>query len=155
MIKHILSAQNDYTGLILRLTLGGVILPHGAQKLFGLFGGYGFNGTMQFFTEVIHLPWLVGFGVIMLETVGALLLIAGLGSRILAALMALLMTGIIFSVHIENGFFMNWFGNQKGEGMEYFLLAIGLALGIVVNGGGIYSLDRQLSKPRHQAKIYA
>jgi putative oxidoreductase len=155
MIKHILSAQNDYTGLILRLTLGGVILPHGAQKLFGLFGGYGFNGTMQFFTEVIHLPWLVGFGVIMLETVGALLLIAGFGSRILAALMALLMTGIIFSVHIENGFFMNWFGNQKGEGMEYFLLAIGLALGIVVNGGGIYSLDRQLSKPRHQAKIYA
>jgi putative oxidoreductase len=110
---------------------------------------------MQFFTEVIHLPWLVGFGVIMLETVGALLLIAGFGSRILAALMALLMTGIIFSVHIENGFFMNWFGNQKGEGMEYFLLAIGLALGIVVNGGGIYSLDRQLSKPRHQAKIYA
>ncbi len=155
MLNNILSAQNDYTGLILRLSLGGVILPHGAQKLFGLFGGYGFSGTMQFFTEVIHLPWLVGFGVIVLETLGALLLIAGFGSRILAALMALLMIGIIFSVHLENGFFMNWFGNQKGEGIEYFLLAIGLALGIVVNGGGIYSIDKLLSKRKKRIHAHA
>jgi putative oxidoreductase len=110
---------------------------------------------MQFFTEVIHLPWLVGFGVIVLETLGALLLIAGFGSRILAAFMALLMTGIIFSIHLENGFFMNWFGNQKGEGIEYFLLAIGLALSIVVNGGGIYSLDRLLWRTKKQVKIFA
>lgn len=155
MIKNILSAQNDYTGLILRITLGGVILPHGAQKLFGWFGGYGFTGTMQFFTDVIHLPWIIGFGVILLETLGSLLLIAGFGSRIIAALMAVLMTGIIFSVHIENGFFMNWFGNQKGEGIEYFLLAIGLGLGVVVNGAGIYSIDAALSKPKRQIHTFA
>ncbi len=155
MLNNILSAQNDYTGLILRLSLGGVILPHGAQKLFGLFGGYGFSGTMQFFTDVIHLPWLVGFGVIVLETLGALLLIAGFGSRILAALMALLMTGIIFSVHLENGFFMNWFGNQKGEGIEYFLLAIGLAVSIVFNGAGAYSIDRLLFKTKKQVSLLA
>jgi putative oxidoreductase len=155
MTYNILAAHNDYTGLILRLTLGGVILPHGAQKLLGWFGGYGFAGTMQFFTEVIHLPWIIGFGVILLETLGALLLIAGFGSRILAALMAVLMVGIVFSVHWENGFFMNWFGNLKGEGIEYFLLAIGLALGIVVNGAGAYSIDRMLFKSKEQAQIFA
>lgn len=155
MIKHILSAHNDYTGLILRLTLGLVILPHGAQKLLGWFGGYGFTNTMLFFTETMHLPWLLGFAVILLETIGALLLIAGFGSRILGILIAILMAGIIFSVHIENGFFMNWFGNQKGEGAEYFLLAIGLGLGITINGGGIYSLDELLFSQRQETKTFA
>ncbi len=155
MIKNIFSAQNDYTGLILRLTLGLVILPHGAQKLLGWFGGYGFTGTMHFFTETVHLPWIIGFAVIMIETLGSLLLIAGFGSRIIATLMTVLMTGIIFSVHIENGFFMNWFGNQKGEGIEYFLLAIGLALGVVTNGGGIYSIDALLSRTKQRIKSFA
>ena len=155
MIKNILYAQNDYSGLILRLTLGGVILPHGAQKLFGWFGGYGFEGTMNFFTQTIHLPWIIGFAVIILETLGSLLLIAGFGSRIIGALMAVLMTGIVFSVHIENGFFMNWFGNLKGEGIEYFLLAIGLGLGVVTNGSGIYSIDGLLTKPKRQVKSFA
>jgi putative oxidoreductase len=146
-MKNILfSAHNDWTGLILRFTLGSVILPHGAQKLLGWFGGYGFSGTMNYFTEVVHLPWIVGFAVIMLETFGALLLILGFGTRILGILMSILMLGIIFSVHIENGFFMNWFGNQKGEGIEYFLLAIGLGLGVVVNGAGIYSIDAVISR---------
>lgn len=154
MKTHILSAHTDYTGLILRLTLGGVIFPHGAQKLFGWFGGYGFTGTMHYFTEVVHLPWIIGFGVIMLETLGALLLIAGFASRILATLMALLMAGIFFSVHLENGFFMNWFGNQKGEGMEYFLLAIGLSIGIVLNGAGAYSIDSWFSRKK-QVNVYA
>jgi putative oxidoreductase len=155
MIKNILSAQNDYTGLILRLTLGLIILPHGAQKLFGWFGGYGFEGTMNFFTQTIHLPWIIGFAVILLETLGALLLIAGFGSRILGALMAVLMTGIVFTVHIENGFFMNWFGNLKGEGAEYFLLAIGLGLGLVTNGSGIYSVDRLLTQSKKRMHTLA
>jgi putative oxidoreductase len=154
MIKNIFSAHKDYTGLILRLSLGLVILPHGAQKLLGWFGGYGFESTMNFFTETIRLPWLIGFGVILIETLGALLLIVGFGSRILAALMALLMMGIILSVHIENGFFMNWFGNQKGEGIEYFLLAIGLALGIVSNGAGIYSVDELLSQSKREEETF-
>lgn len=155
MIKTIFFARNDYTGFILRFTLGSVILPHGAQKLLGWFGGYGFTGTMQFFTEVIELPWIIGFTVILIETIGSLLLIAGFGSRLMAALMAILMTGIIFSVHAENGFFMNWFGNQKGEGIEYFLLAIGLALGVMVNGGGAYSIDGILSKPKKWISDFA
>jgi putative oxidoreductase len=155
MIHNILSAQKDYTGLVLRLTLGFVILPHGAQKLLGWFGGYGFEGTMNFFTQSIHLPWLMGLAVILLETLGSLLLIVGFGSRIIGVLMAVLMTGIIFSVHIENGFFMNWFGNQKGEGIEYFLLAIGLGLGVATNGSGIYSVDRWLSQPKARVKTIA
>jgi putative oxidoreductase len=155
MKKNIFSAQDDYTGLILRLTLGLVIFPHGAQKLFGWFGGYGFAGTMNFFTDTMHLPWIIGFAVIIIETLGALLLIAGFSSRIMAALLSLVMTGIIFSVHIENGFFMNWFGNLKGEGIEYFLLAIGLGLGIIVNGAGAYSIDRLLSTPKLKTKTFA
>ncbi|QHT68601.1 DoxX family protein [Rhodocytophaga rosea] len=155
MIKNIFSAHSDYTGLILRLSLGLVVLPHGAQKLMGWFGGYGFTNTMHFFTETMHLPWLIGFAVIILETLGAMLLIAGFGSRIIGVLMAILMTGIIFSVHIENGFFMNWFGNQKGEGIEYCLLAIGLALSIVSNGAGIFSVDGLLSRQKREVKTYA
>jgi putative oxidoreductase len=156
MKNLILSANKDWTGFILRLTLGLIILPHGAQKLLGWFGGYGFSGTMNFFTEVIHLPWIIGFAVIMIETLGSLLLIAGFGARIIGSLMSILMVGIIFSVHIENGFFMNWFGNQKGEGIEYFLLAIGLGIGVVVNGAGIYSIDAFLSaqKPK-TTKLFA
>ncbi len=145
MLHHVLSAKDDWTGVVLRVMLGVVLAAHGAQKLLGLFGGYGFEGTMQFLTGTVGLPWLVGFGVILLESLGALLLIAGLGSRLLAGAMTLLFVGIIFTSHAQNGFFMNWFGNQPGEGIEYFLLAIGLSAGIVFNGSGRYSLDRLLT----------
>jgi putative oxidoreductase len=145
MLHQVLSAKDDWTGVVLRVMLGFVVSAHGAQKLLGWFGGYGFEGTMQFFTGTVGLPWLVGFSVILLESLGALLLIAGLGSRLLAGAMTLLFVGIIFTTHAQNGFFMNWFGNQPGEGMEFSLLAIGLSVGIVFNGSGRYSLDRLLT----------
>lgn len=148
----VFSANDDWTGVVLRVILGIVLSAHGAQKLLGWFGGYGFEGTMQFFTQTVHLPWLVGFSVIMLESFGALLLIAGLGSRLLGAAMTLLFVGIMLTSHIQNGFFMNWFGNQKGEGIEFCLLAIGLSLGVVLNGAGRYSLDRLLSTPNRVGK---
>ena len=148
MLQKVLNTENNFTGLVLRLTLGLILLPHGAQKLLGWFGGYGFTGTMNFFTDVMHLPWLIGFAVILIEFFGSLLLLFGLGSRIIAGLITVLLLGIIFSSHIQFGFFMNWFGNQKGEGIEYFLLAIGLAVGIVVNGAGKLSLDQALSSSK-------
>jgi putative oxidoreductase len=138
------ASGNDWTGLILRLTLGFIIFPHGAQKLLGWFGGYGFSGTMNFFTGTVHLPWLIGFLVIVIEFFGSLFLIAGLGGRIWAAAMTVLMAGIIFSSHVQNGFFMNWFGNQQGEGYEFHLLVIGLSLALMLNGSGRLSLDRRL-----------
>lgn len=135
------SSGTDWTGVILRLTLGLIIFPHGAQKMLGWFGGYGFSGTLGYFTGTLNLPWIIGFLVIVIEFFGSLSLLAGLGSRLWAMAMIVLMLGIIFSAHIANGFFMNWTGAQGGEGYEFHLLVIGLSLAVVLNGGGRFSLD--------------
>jgi putative oxidoreductase len=145
MKQFIFNTNNNWSGFIIRLTAGLILFPHGAQKMLGIFGGYGFNGTMGYFTDVLHLPWLIGFLVIFIEFVGAIALILGFASRIWAGSIIALMLGIIFSSHLDNGFFMNWFGNQKGEGFEYHLLMIGLCAAILVNGSGKFSLDRKLS----------
>jgi len=146
MRQQLFGTNNDWTGFILRLTIGLIMLPHGAQKMLGMFGGYGFSGTMGFFTGTLKLPWIVGFMVIVIEFIGALALILGFGGRIWALLTIILMLGIILTSHAEYGFFMNWFGNQQGEGFEYHLLVIGLALGVVVNGSGKYSADSLMLK---------
>jgi putative oxidoreductase len=141
MFSRILATRHDWTGLFLRLALGGVMWPHGAQKLLGWFGGYGFTGTMKFFTDTVHLPWLLGFLVIIIEFFGTLSLLVGWASRVWAATLAVVALGIVFTSHLQNGFFMNWFGTQKGEGYEYFLLMLGLALALMINGSGRYSVD--------------
>lgn len=146
MKNSIFKTNSNWTGLITRFTIGLVILPHGAQKLLGSFGGYGFSGTMNFFTDTVHLPWIIGFMVIIIESIGSVSLLAGFASRIWSALVIVLMTGIIFSSHIPNGFFMNWFGNQKGEGFEFHLLVIGLAIATFITGGGKYSVDERLTR---------
>ncbi|MDX2136049.1 MAG: DoxX family protein [Saprospiraceae bacterium] len=146
MKNKIFKTNNDWTGLVTRLTIGLILLPHGAQKMLGMFGGYGFSGTMGFFTDTMHLPWIIGFLVIIIEFVGALSLITGFASRIWSALTIGLFIGIIFTSHLDNGFFMNWFGNQKGEGYEFHLLIIGLSLATLVNGSGKYSIDEKIVK---------
>jgi putative oxidoreductase len=146
MKNRIFNTNNDLTGLITRLTLGLILFPHGAQKMLGLFGGYGFSGTMGFFTGTLHLPWIIGCLVIIIEFFGALSLIVGFASRIWSASTIILFLGIIFTSHLDNGFFMNWFGNQKGEGYEYHLLIIGLSLATLINGSGKYSADYLITK---------
>lgn len=146
MKRILLHTGTDWTGLILRLTTGLVLFPHGAQKVLGWFGGPGFSKEMSFFTGTLHLPWLIGFLVIFIEFAGALSLIAGFASRIWAIAFIGLFTGIILMEHLPYGFFMNWFGNQQGEGFEYHLLIIGLSLAILVNGSGRYALDGLLLK---------
>lgn len=147
MKDRIFGTNNDWTGLINRLTIGLILFPHGAQKLPGWFGGPGFTGEMSFFTETLHLPWLIAFLVIIIEFFGSVSLIVGFASRIWAVLMIVLFIGIILFGHIEYGFFMNWFGDQKGEGYEYHLLIIGLSLAVLVNGSGKLSVDGVLAKP--------
>ena len=146
MKNTIFHSSNDWRGLILRLTLGLIIFPHGAQKALGWSGGYGFSGTMGFFIDTMNLPWLIAFMVIVIEFVGSISLIAGFASRIWSAWTIVLMLGIILTSHIDNGFFMNWFGNQKGEGYEYHLLIIGLSITTLINGSGKFSLDEKLTK---------
>lgn len=143
--RNILKTQNEWTGFIIRLTLGIVLLPHGAQKLLGLFGGFGFTGTMDFFTTQVGLPWVVGFSVILIEFFGSLALIIGFASRLWSVAIIFLFLGIMGTTQLEHGFFMNWFGTQNGEGSEYSLLIIGISIAILVNGSGKYSLDNLLT----------
>ncbi len=145
MMKKIMSTSNDVALTVLRLVLGVVFFAHGAQKLLGWFGGYGFHGTMGFF-EHMGMPAPVAFLIICTEFFGGLGLIVGLLTRIAALGIGVEMIGAIFLVHLPNGFFMNWMGTQKGEGFEYHLLAIAAAAVLLLRGSGAFSLDRTLSK---------
>lgn len=144
MFTQLFKTTNSIAPTIIRVVLGFVLLGHGAQKLLGWYGGYGFNATMGYFTESVGLPWIVGFMVIVIEFFGAISLILGFATRIWSAAMVILFAGIIVTVHLPNGFFMNWFGNQKGEGYEYFLLAISMAASLVISGAGRFSVDGQI-----------
>jgi putative oxidoreductase len=145
MRKKLLSTENSIAPAILRLFLGLVIFPHGAQKMLGWFNGFGFESSMQYFTKTVGLPWIVGFIVILLEFFGALALIVGIGARIFSALYLVLAIGIVLFTRLEFGFFMNWFSNQGGEGYEYFLFWIAIALVLVITGAGKYSIDSLLT----------
>ena len=145
-MKKIFQTNDNTATTIIRVVLGLILFPHGAQKLLGWFGGYGFDGTMGFLTGSIGLPWIFAFLVIMIEFAGAFALIFGIGTRIVAVGIISLFTGIIFTSHAQNGFFMNWAGNQTGEGYEYHLLVIGMAIALLVSGAGKWSVDYALQK---------
>lgn len=144
-MRKILSTSNDFTLAILRLVMGIVFFAHGAQKMLGWFGGYGFHGTMGFFTQTMGIPAPLAFLAICAEFFGGLGLIVGLLSRIAAFGIICNMIVAVLTVHVHNGFFMNWTGQQKGEGFEYHLLAIAMGLVILIKGAGALSIDRALS----------
>jgi len=106
--------DDSWSSLILRVTLGVVMFAHGAQKLLGWYGGNGFNGTMGFLTDVMHLPWLVAFLINIGGSLGSLALIAGFLTRLMGASFIVIMLGAIGMVHWPQGFFMNWLGKQAG-----------------------------------------
>ena len=138
--------DDSWASLVLRVTLGVVMFAHGAQKLLGWFGGNGFSGTIGFFTNVMHLPWLIAFLVIIGESLGSLALIAGLLTRLTSASFMVIMFGAIATVHWPQGFFMNWFGKQQGEGFEYHLLVIGMSAALFIAGGGKWSVDGLIAR---------
>jgi putative oxidoreductase len=146
-MKYVLKTGHDITGLVLRLTVAIVLFPHGAQKLLGWWNGFGYENSMQYFTQTVGLPSIIGWLVIMIEFFGPILLLVGFASRIWAFIILIVMAGIIIKVQCQY-FFMNWFGNQPGEGMEFFLLMIGLCLGIIANGSGKLSVDLYLQQRR-------
>jgi putative oxidoreductase len=146
MFRKVVSTSNDYTYTMVRLVLGVVFFAHGAQKMLGWFGGYGFSGTMNFFTQMMHIPAPLAFLAICAEFFGGLGLLVGLLGRVAAFGITMNMLVAIFAVHIHNGFFANWSGQQKGEGVEYHLLAIALLLVVMIKGSGALSIDRALSK---------
>lgn len=145
LLRLVLATEGDWGATVARVALGAVMLPHGAQKLLGWFGGYGFQGTMGFLTTQAGLPYPLALLVILIESIGALGLLLGLAGRVMAAGVAAVMVGAVVTVHLANGFFMNWSGAQPGEGFEYHILAIALALVVMLRGSGAASVDRALS----------
>lgn len=144
MFKKIFATDNSYNWLILRVALGIVLLAHGLQKAFGWFNGFGWENSVNYFTGTVGLPALLAMLVILIESLGALLLIAGFAGRINAALMGIVIAGAFFVDHLPNGFYMNWFGTNKGEGFEFDILFWAIALILTINGSGKFSIDRWL-----------
>ena len=145
-MKTLFQTDEAWSSLILRMTLGLVMFPHGAQKLLGWYGGFGFSRTMGFFTDTMHLPWIVAFLVVIGESFGSLGLMMGFLTRFTAASFTVIMLGAVAMVHWPNGFFMNWSGKQAGEGFEYHLLVIGMSLALLIAGGGKWSMDGVIAK---------
>jgi putative oxidoreductase len=144
-MSKLLATVNDNTLTLMRLVLGVVFFLHGSQKMLGWFGGFGFSGTMNFFTTQMHIPTVFALLAICAEFFGGLGLILGLLARVAACGIAANMMVAILMVHLPNGPFMNWYGNQKGEGYEYHLLALGLAIPIIIRGAGALSVDGLLA----------
>jgi len=144
MFKKLIHTNDDVAALVLRLMLGIVFFPHGMQKLLGWFGGYGFSGTMDMFTTKMGIPAVFAFLAIIAEGLGPLGLITGLLTRVAAFGIAVEMAVAVYMLHWQNGFFMNWFGNQKGEGFEYHLLVIAIGIALMITGGGKWSADKAI-----------
>ena len=143
-----LATTDSVVPTLLRVALGGVILGHGLQKVFGWFGGYGIQGTMGFFAS-LGMPSLLGALVIISDFAGSLALVAGLATRLMAAAAFAVMLGATLLVHWPNGFFMNWGGAPHGEGYEFHVLAMAMAISLVLSGGGRVSVDAWLSRKLH------
>jgi len=144
-MKTLLKTESDMSVTIARLALGVVFFAHGSQKVLGWFGGYGFHGTMQFFTQQMGIPVVFAFLDIAAEFLGGIGLILGCLTRIAAFGIACVMLVAIFMVHHNFGFFINWAGNQKGEGFEYHILALAITILLMVKGGGALSVDGAIS----------
>ncbi len=145
MFKKILQTPDDKVMTLVRLVLGVIMFAHGSQKMLGWFGGYGFKGTMGFFTQMMHIPAPLAFLAIAAEFFGGLGLIVGLLTRVAAFGITVNMLVAIFTVHLHNGFFMNWTGQQKGEGFEYHLLVLAMTVALMIRGAGGSSIDRAIS----------
>ena len=146
MLRKLMSTDRAVATTILRVVLGVVFFAHGAQKALGWFGGYGFSGTMGFFTGQMHIPAPLAVLAIMAEFLGGIGLILGLFTRIAAFGIFVNMLVAIATVHWQFGFFANWAGNQKGEGFEFHLLVLAITTFLMVKGGGAFSVDQKLAK---------
>jgi len=147
MVRKLIATNKDVATTILRLALGVIFFAHGAQKMLGWFGGYGFTGTMGFFTGVLHIPPVFAFLAIAAEFFGGLGLIFGLLTRVAAFGVFCNMIVAVAMVHSRFGFWMNWTGAQKGEGYEYHVLLLAASAFLMIRGAGAASIDSLLSSP--------
>jgi putative oxidoreductase len=145
MLLQILATDSSWVPTLARIILGVIFFAHGSQKIFGWFGGHGLKQTLRSMKDFVGLPSVLALAAVAAEFVGGVALIVGFLGRISALGIAVNMLAAIFMVHGKYGLFMNWFGDRKGHGIEYHLLAIALAIVIIAEGSGEFSLDRLLS----------
>ena len=145
MLSKLIRTDDDRAALVARLVLALVIFPHGAQKALGWFGGFGVEGTVGFM-GTLGIPAALAWLAIAAEFLGSIALVVGLLGRVAAFGIMVNMIVATLTVHLPNGFFMNWSGQQRGEGFEFFILAIGLALVVIMKGSGALSADRALTR---------
>lgn len=141
----IFKTNSSLVQFILRLGLGIVIMPHGLQKLLGVFGGHGAFQTVEMWSLWWNIPAIITWFVIIIESFGMLFLILGFFTRIIALFLFGIMAGAVYLVHFQYGFFMNWYSKPNlGEGFEYHLLVFTILIALILFGGGSYSMDRKL-----------
>lgn len=147
LVRRVAATEGGLSLLVARVSLALLLLPHGAQHALGLFGGYGFSGTLGWMTHTLGFAAPLAAVAIGTELVAPIALLVGFASRPAALGLVGLMFGAI-STHAANGFFMNWFGALPAgsEGFEYHLVVIALALVVAIDGGGRLSLDRLMSR---------
>jgi putative oxidoreductase len=143
LVTRALATSHDVSATVARVSLGFVLLPHGMQHNLGWFGGYGFTGTLGWMTKTLGFPAPLAVLGLLVELVAPALLLVGFGGR-LTAFAVFSFMAFAASTHLQNGFFMNWFGSLPTgvEGFEYHLLALALAAVLAVEGMGAFSLDR-------------
>ncbi len=147
LLKKLTATHYDLTGLILRVVLGALVFAHGAQKLFGIWGGHGVEWTVEAWKQWWNMPAILTYSVIFIESIGALLLILGFFTRVWALLTGIVMIVAVYLVHLKWGFYMNWYMEpQTGEGFEYHILVLAIVAVLLIKGGGAYSLDSYISK---------
>lgn len=140
-IQRALSTDSSLSSLVLRLTVGVVFIAHGAQKLFGSFGGHGLEGTGQWMASIGLEPgYLMALAAGSAEFFGGIALLIGLLTRPAAVLLAVTMLVAIVTVHLGNGLFMS------NNGYEFGLALMAIAIALLINGGGRLSLDQKLSQ---------
>ena len=150
MLKRMLTTRDDVLPTIARLTIALVIFPHGAQKLFGWFGGHGFSWTMDFFTRW-GFPAVLVVALIITESIGMISLFLGFLGRVWAAAIIVTMVVAVWKARHFQHFFMNWYMEaRRPEGFELHLLVVGLALIVLIGGSGKWSLDSALSRLRER-----
>ena len=146
MFRKLIATPHDWGMFVVRVALAAVMFPHGMQKLLGWFGGPGLGNTVRFFSSGLGIHPAATTLVVLAESLGAVALALGLLGRFQALGIAAAMAGAVYYVHAGNGFFMNWSGAQAGEGYEFHVLAIAMALAVMVRGSGALSLDRLIQR---------
>jgi putative oxidoreductase len=139
------TVRDSLSLLALRLPLGVIFMAHGSQKLFGLFGGQGVSATLKTFEEKMGIPPILTILAMIAEFGGGLGVLIGCLTRLSALGIATVMVVAIYKVHLINGFFLNLACIPgRGSGIEYNIALLGMAVYLVMNGGGRWSADRYI-----------